>query len=316
MSFRFYLSSAIAVMVLFLIAGMLAWLMTDMFHKFSHRRLKRKLSVSGYQCFYLKHNDMLRDNDALRLLMVARKAYEGDSPLNSYYTSLSEQRLPMTVLANWSRTIAEDVFCAASPEARVVQWSRYMESKVYAWEMLVHSDFPEYEEHEFSFLWGAVFFWLSVCLGVDVHSPMMEGIVRLGCRKKYTKPFFNHFYLPASEMTAPSFGLPSATAIHEAPKSFVIASKQDGTSPLAIRIDELKEGFLQLSVEERRSARRVLNDLLPGCAAWQMLLRQLRREGCFHEEHRGADIIVSQAEIHVESPGNNIAKEINYGKQG
>ena len=65
---------------------------------------------------------------------------------------------------------------------------------------------------------------------------------------------------------------------------------------------------------ERRSARRVLNDLLPGCASWQMLLRQMRHEGCFREEHHGGGISVNEAEIHVESPGNYIAKEINYGK--
>ena len=40
--------------------------------------------------------------------------------ITPHTTGLFTARLPMTVLANWSRTIAEDVFCAASPEARVV----------------------------------------------------------------------------------------------------------------------------------------------------------------------------------------------------
>lgn len=232
---------------------------------------KRKFSVAGYQCFYLTTDDLLKDSTSTRLLLEASKGYDKSSPLNDYYASLNDQRLPLTVFVNWARSIAEDVYCSHIPTVRVIQWSRYFESKNYVWFSRWGSDFPEYEEHEMAYLWGAVFYWLGVCIGLETTDAVMDAVARQGCKKHFAKPYFMHFYQPTCANDMPRHALPSNENTED--------SKADGIS----RVDILK-GFEQMNVTERCNARRLLNDLLPDCQAWKMILREMRLRGWFREQ--------------------------------
>jgi hypothetical protein len=207
---------------------------------------------------------MIAETQGLRLYHLMRRAYDDNDVLGQQYKSLSRQSMPINVMANWIRSIAEDIYCATVPQTHIEQWSIYFKSNNYYQGSLLHPDFAEFHEHELAFLWGGVAFWLIECLHMDAANPILQSIEHEGCTKMIGEPYY-HFLSDAAMMDTAS----------------VRALPQRGSS---IAVADLLAGFEHLSVKERREARRVLNDLLPDNEPWHRLLGQMKQKGWFREK--------------------------------
>lgn len=251
-----------------------------LFNTLDHVRLKRRLSVYGYQCFYLDYRSMGNDANCIRLLPTLRDVYTKGSSFSPFCPRLSEERLPMNVLMNWSRSIAEDLFAAQIPSVKLDQWNHYWNSKIYTKMTLFHSDFPEYEEHELGCLWGVVYLWLVVRFEKDINDELMNRIVHLACKEKPAAPYFYHFYNAARK----SYGgyylsyAPNDNDIFHNEENFSEKQIKDFISP-----EDVYNGFESLSISERCKARQVLNDVLADCLAWKTMRNEMKSRGWFKE---------------------------------
>lgn len=282
---------SITVTVIFFMVAFLAGMAAiNIFYRLRHRWLRTKLSIGGYQCFYLNAREVFSDTDSNRLAIIALKAYEPESDFSTYYSSLSLVRLPLAELCNWGRSIAEDVYCAELPHVKVQQWETYITSNSYSWRIKSSNNLGDYEEHERAFLWGAVYYWLTVVLRSGNNNLLTQSIVRIGCRKDFARPYFYYLYNAARHNIEAHSALPSQETTM--PESEAIISG-----------NELVEGFRQLSVQERRAARRLLNDLLADSVGWRSVLRQMKLMGWFHEP-AGKNIVINHVDQLQMGDGN------------
>lgn len=184
--------------MLFILVGavMSAWGAIEIVKRLRLERVKRKLSDKfGYHCYYLKEQDIKKDEQAKRLASISHHGYTEKS-FEDYYMRLTEERLPIVVLLNWTRTIVDDLLNAVSPIGHAQRWNDFFHSQAYKdySNTSVHPDFfYVLKDHELAYLWGAVYYWLK-CLseGFD-NQDLLLVIENLACRKMFLRPYFYHF---------------------------------------------------------------------------------------------------------------------------
>lgn len=242
------------------------------------RIIRRKLSVYGYQRFYSNVDQLETDEQSRQLLPVLREIYERGSSFNTYLPRLLEERLPMFVVANWARSVAEDVFTAPVPTVKVDQWAHYWKSKLYLRLSFYHPDFPTYSDEEMGCLWGALYLWLAMVFDKELSDPLMRRIMQLACREKISVPYFYHFYNAVREIRGEDYFLYTST-----PQDANRQAKEKSV-PSDVSAEEIFKGFEALSVAERRQARIVLNDLLAESEAWKEICNEMKRRGWFKED--------------------------------
>lgn len=275
----FILTLFVTTMIL-LIGGTAGTFFVKVGYKIAHERLKRKLSVYGYRCFYLDHKSMYKDTNCMRIIPVLRELYVKGSSFNVYCARLSEERLPMIVMINWARSVAEDLFVAPIPAVKLDHWNHYWKSSLYVNVSLLHSDFPRYDDYEMGCLWGTIYLWLAVCFEKDVDDPLLQRIVQLACKEATAVPYFQFLYHAARKMNGRNFFLKSMPNVSDFGTDEDMDSKQVKNS---ISAEEIYAGFEALSVSERCNTRRVLNDLLADCPAWSYMRNEMRGRGWFKE---------------------------------
>lgn len=191
------LLNSLLVMIIILVgAAMSAWGAIEFVNRLRLERIKRNLSDKlGYHCYYLKEQDIKKDEQAKRLASISHHGYTERS-FEDYYMCLTEERLPIVVLLNWTRTIVEDLQNAVTPISHAQRWNNLFHSQVYKdySNTSVHPDFIHVlKDHELAYLWGAVYYWLK-CLsdGFD-NLDLLQAIENLACRKLFLRPYFYHF---------------------------------------------------------------------------------------------------------------------------
>lgn len=188
----------------FLSAILLAWFIIGQMKKRNFNKLKTKLSQQyKYNCYYLKENDLKKDPAAIKLSSISYPGYV-DAAYGKFYKNLTVEHLPITVLINWTRTIAEDIISSVSPVNHVASWSDYFHSQEYKYyaSSSVHPDLIEFEEHELAYLWGAVYYWLK-CVVVDYNNEeVFNHIETVAIRKDFLRPYFYHYKRLATGMDA------------------------------------------------------------------------------------------------------------------
>ena len=188
----------------FLSAILLAWFIIEQMKKRNFNKLKTKLSQKyKYNCYYLKENDLKKDPAAIKLSSISYPGYV-DAAYGKFYKNLTVEHLPITVLINWTRTIAEDIISSVSPVNHVASWSDYFHSQEYKYyaSSSVHPDLIEFEEHELAYLWGAVYYWLK-CVVVDYNNEeVFNHIETVAIRKDFLRSYFYHYKRLATGMDA------------------------------------------------------------------------------------------------------------------
>ena len=267
-----------ATAMILLIGGAIGDFLVKLYYTIDNARLKRKLSVYGYHCYYLDNRSMEKDDNCIKLIPILKELYIKNSRFNPYCSRLSEERLPIIVMINWARSVAEDLFTAAIPSARLDQWNHYWKSKVYTRMTILHSDFPKYEDYEMGCLWGAIYLWLVLCFEKDINDPLLQRIVQLACKEKTAVPYFYHLYNAARNINGKDFfptSMPNADNINEEWYNYQASN--------SISAEDMYNGFEPLSVSERCNARKLLNDLLADCLAWRMMRNEMKNRGWFKE---------------------------------
>ena len=234
----------------------------------------------GYHTFYPNYQALQKDAEWMWLYQTIREVYIKNSSFSGYYQRLSEGRIPIHVLANWARSISEDLYVSHIPTEKLDQWQQYFKSEVYTRASPVFDDFPVFEENEMGCLWGAVFFCLSVHYEKDIYDPLMDRITYCGCQLKEGTPYFLHFYNAARNICGKDFYLTSNSNDDES--NFPNDNHTDIIAD-AINSQDVFNGFEALTVNERCRARQVLNDVLSESAAWKSMCREMKRRGWFKE---------------------------------
>ena len=241
---------------------------------------RRKMSVFGYHCFYGNDKSMENDEKCRLIVPILRELYIKGSGFNSYCQRLSDERLPLNIMVNWARSVAEDLFSSPIPSVKLDQWNHYWNSKLYARVSFFHTDFPRYEEHEMGCLWGAVYIWLAINFEKDINDFLMIKISELGCKEKTAVPYFRFFYDAARKIKGKDYYISyTPNWYNEIEEAFSTENYSENIKP-----EDIYNGFEFLSVTERRNARKMLNDLLAECMAWKMMCNEMKRRGWFTED--------------------------------
>ena len=188
--------SLLLLMVIIIGAVFFSWYIMEFAKKLRLERVKRNLSDKlRYHCYYLKEQDIKKDERAQKLVSISHHGYIERS-FEDYYQRLTEEHLPIVVLINWTRTIVEDLQNAVSPISHAQRWNDFFHSKVYRdySDMSVHPDFVHVlDDHELAYLWGAVYYWLK-CLSEGFENmDLLQAIENIACRKMFLRPYFYHF---------------------------------------------------------------------------------------------------------------------------
>jgi hypothetical protein len=181
--------------LLFMIAAIVVWQIMEYVKKRKFNYLKAKLTNKHkYQCFYITENDLKEDPAATELSSISYPGYV-DSTYGRFYKNLTVEHLPINVLVNWTRTIAEDLIASVSPVNHVASWNDYFHSeeyKAYA-NSSVHPDIVEFEEHELAYIWGAVYYWLKCIIPNYNNEEVLNYIEKVAIKKEFLRPYFYHY---------------------------------------------------------------------------------------------------------------------------
>lgn len=276
----FFTLALFATIMMLLIGGLIGNFFVKLYYSIDNALLKRELSVFGYHCFYLDNSSMKKDANCMRLIPILRELYIKDSSFNIYCSRLSEERLPIIVMINWARSVAEDLFAAPLPSVKLDQWNHFWKSKLYTRMTFWHSDFPKYEDYEMGCLWGAIYLWLVLCFDKDINDPLLQRIVQLACKEKTAVPYFYHLYNAARNINGNDFFL---TSMPNVCGDIITEDGYNNPPKDSISAEDIYNGFASLSVSERCNARRLLNDLLADCSAWSVMRNEMKSRGWFKE---------------------------------
>ena len=281
MDYLIYFTLALfATCMILLIGGFIATFFMKLYYTIDNALLKRKLSVYGYRCYYLDYSSMKKDVNCMRLIPVLEELYTKGSSFNAYCSRLSEERLPIIVMVNWTRSVAEDLFTAPIPSVKLDQWNLYWKSKLYTRMTFLHSDFPKYEDYEMGCLWGSIYLWLVLCFDKDINDPLLQRIAQIACKEKTAVPYFYHLYNAARNINGNNFFL---TSMLDYGGNSIAGEEYNKQTSNSISAEDIYNGFESLSVSERCNARKLLNDLLADCSAWSVIRNEMKNRGWFKE---------------------------------
>lgn len=181
--------------LLFMISALIVWQIMEFVKKRKFNYLKTKLTNKHkYHCFYITENDLKEDPAATKLSSISYPGYV-DSTYGRFYKNLTVEHLPINVLVNWTRTIAEDLMTSVSPVNHVKSWSDYFHSKEYKAyaNSSVHPDIVDFEEHELTYIWGAVYYWLKCLISNYNNEEVFNLIEKVAIKKEFLRPYFYHY---------------------------------------------------------------------------------------------------------------------------
>ena len=200
---------ALTIVVLCIVLFILSWLIERMLSVIGPLLIKvlRVMMSKGSKChcYYLSDNDIKCDALAYEVALIAEKGF-ADSYLGRYYKPLSDEHLPLFVLLNWTRTVAEDICSAPVAVPRLNEWRRFFSSRSYRWRL--KTEYIKLGDHEWAFLWGAVFYWIC---RTDCSKAGIAGYLeQQACPLLFLQRYFDIFRVPALEVLKSGGGAPRA----------------------------------------------------------------------------------------------------------
>lgn len=151
------------------------------------------LPSGRFHFYYITDNDIKADPKAYEVARICQQGYV-DPYFDEVYKCLSEFNLPSHFLINWTRSIAEDLQKSSMPITQIEVWNKYLDR---VGTKLLHTLHPilgnEFAEHEKTYLWGAVYYWIKHFSDCVDKAEILENIERQGVAKPFTRPYFDLF---------------------------------------------------------------------------------------------------------------------------
>lgn len=154
-----------------------------------HEKLKGRLKGDyKYHNYYLTEKSLKSDENAKELASILHDGYVNHW-FDDYYCRLSEDRLPINVFVNWTRTIVEDLLACVNPRNHVYGWNNYLHN-IDSFKILFYPDFIDFEDYEVTYLWGGVYYWLKRLTPDFNDEDLLQRIEEVACQRKYLTPYF------------------------------------------------------------------------------------------------------------------------------
>lgn len=158
-------------------------------HKGKYR--KHFLGKYKYQKYYLTEMSLRSDEKAKEFASVLHGGYV-NMWYDEYYSILLEERLPLHIFVNWTRSIVEDLMESINPINNVQGWDNYLHN-VDSLDTIFQTECIIFEDYELAYLWGGVYYWLKRLTPNFDNESLLNIIEEVACRKKYLTPYFMMF---------------------------------------------------------------------------------------------------------------------------
>ena len=160
--------------------------------KYAHSRWNgNNLREYKYQTYYAREKDLKADKNAREYASILHTGYVS-SWFEDYCCNLSENRIPLIMFINWTRSIVEDLIVSVNPINRVHGWNNYLHN-MDSFSLLFRPNTIEFEDYEISYLWGGVYYWLKRYVPDFNDEKLLQQIEEVACHKKYLIPYFQLF---------------------------------------------------------------------------------------------------------------------------
>jgi hypothetical protein len=141
-----------------------------------------------YHNYYLTENSLKTDENSKELASIIHEGYVNPW-FAEYYCQLSEDRLPLNMFINWTRSIVEDLLASVNPINHVYGWNNYLHN-MDSFSVLLKPNAIELEDFEVAYLWGGVYYWLKCFVSGYNNEELLRRIEEVACQKKYLTPYF------------------------------------------------------------------------------------------------------------------------------
>lgn len=160
--------------------------------RFGNPFRKRFRHKFEYHPYYLSERSLKSDKDAKDFAAILHAGYV-NSWFDEYYGNLSEERLPLHVFVNWTRTIVEDLMASVNPINHVNSWDSFFRHPEPALNKILRQESIIFEDYELAYLWGGVYYWLKCIVPGFENDSLLRQIETVACHKKYLIPYFRLF---------------------------------------------------------------------------------------------------------------------------
>ena len=141
-----------------------------------------------YHNYYLTENSLKSDKDAKEFASILHDGYVNPW-FADYYNQLSEDRLPLNMFINWTRSIVEDLLASVNPINHLYGWNNYLHN-MDSFKVLFNPNTIEFDDYEIAYLWGGVYYWLKRFVAGFNNDELLCRIEEVACKKKYLTPYF------------------------------------------------------------------------------------------------------------------------------
>ena len=173
--FEIFLPAALLMILIVAVSSLAASIILPTFNHLKFSSYKRRMS-SMYKIFYMTDTDVVKDEMSSKMIPIIGRGYGNE--MEKYMSAISEDRLPICIVMNWVRSIAEDISEAPLPVLRIEKWHSLMV-------------FIEFEKYEITFIWGCVYRWLEIYSNNLLTKELSNEIIHYAYPKKYLKPYFD-----------------------------------------------------------------------------------------------------------------------------
>ena len=186
--FEIFLPAALLMILIVAVSSLAASIILPTFNHLKFSSYKRRMS-SMYKIFYMTDTDVVKDEMSSKMIPIIGRGYGNE--MEKYMSAISEDRLPICIVMNWVRSIAEDISEAPLPVLRIEKWHSLMIKSGKSASMFTHIDFIEFEKYEITFIWGCVYRWLEIYSNNLLTKELSNEIIHYAYPKKYLKPYFD-----------------------------------------------------------------------------------------------------------------------------
>ena len=158
---------------------------------FQPRRNRKVLREYKFKTYYTTEKSLKTDINAKEFASILHTGYVS-SWFEDYCCNLSENRIPLIMFVNWTRSIVEDLMVSLNPINRVHGWNNYLHN-MYSFNLIFHPNTIEFEDYEITYLWGGVYYWLNRYMPNFNNDKLLQQIEEVACHKKYLIPYFQLF---------------------------------------------------------------------------------------------------------------------------
>ncbi len=152
---------------------------------------RRFLGKYKYHKYYLTEQSLRTDEKAKEFASVLHGGYV-NMWYDEYYSIVLEERLPLHIFVNWTRSIVEDLMESINPIHNVQGWDNYLHN-IDSLDTILQTECILFEDYELAYLWGGVYYWLKRLTPNFDNERLLLKIEEVACRKKYLTPYFMMF---------------------------------------------------------------------------------------------------------------------------